>query len=1043
MSGRPARKKKLVRTKRLSDSDSTDTTSVDGGGGATPNITGSATPTLATWRPRETGMAEALNPKWRRAAVRAVELQESRKANQVFPISNHKSVFPAYTGNGKIGSSVTAEHTNVIPDVIPPALPEVTAEPIDLGGGAQDLLLPPVSLPTPPPISPPFTSAYSSYSAVPPSQDTPPPPPAWSDPPDNHGRDTDSESMPSSTHSSVLVDMGKVVGVLRTYPHEQDLDDLGDENGTVGEEVSDYDLSDDNFVSDSPAPTVCATCVQEARGQESEIEDSLFGDPLVYATFVAPVQQYSTETEPSRQPSFNSRQPSFNSRHPSFKQNSSEAEAAVQPEAVNYPVPVPALTVPGAGQQTHSDIYKDEVKDIYAEVPMDGWPSGSQAGPDVSEVSTAELNHQVNQERLSFIHSQESSEEPDYDQVPLPAPPSSHKVGSQPHTRPHKTLYDPQPWQGHGEQTGNARETTPHSKPNLAGLLSQQSSQGWEGGEESDTGANTIKRRSKRDRNRTGCGERGGTNNSNHGTYRRSKSRSKSRSPGREIDRAIVIVHHTTCSHGQGRVSRAGSPDNLSESSISFHENEVNFDLSPGSVNRTITGQENEPPVPEPPMWYDGPMDPCVSVSREPNMSKKCDGPSARIIQYSNWESCRESWFSSGSDPRPSSGSDCPPRPPSFGDSANYSANCSEPVNNCLKGSEPCEKSTCKSSAPNTPHLNRTKDQGSNTPCRSPSNSTLPRSTGARGGSAVRQSSRESGSSSSRPSSRPGTRPPTRSHSPGVLGPLRYPGLGGSTGNVAARSILSRPAHISRDSTPSESGCSSGPSAPSASDQEVGCADLVFQEPVSEEALIENLYHRFKRDQIYTWVSTMLVSINSYKKLSLYTPEVIDKYRSHCLDQLPPHIYSLADRAWHNLRDRGEDQAVILTGESGAGKTEAGKLVMQYIAAVTGHANEFQDIKYQLLQSNPVLEGFGNAKTLHNDNSSRFGKYIEVCFDFKGDPTGGNITNYWLEKTRVSHHSAQERNFHIFYQLLAGADVHLLSKSRMNLIASAWNPLFV
>ena len=217
---------------------------------------------------------------------------------------------------------------------------------------------------------------------------------------------------------------------------------------------------------------------------------------------------------------------------------------------------------------------------------MDGWPSGSQAGPDVSEVSTAELNHQVNQERLSFIHSQESSEEPDYDQVPLPAPPLPlpHKMGSHSlHARPIKTHYDPQTWQSHGEQPGIGHDTPlAHSgKQGGSGMLSQQSSQGWEGGEESDTGANTIKRRSKRDRNRTGCSERGGNSNSNHGTfYRRSKSRSKSRSPGREVDhRAIVIVHHTTCSHGQQRLSREGSPDNLSESSISFHENEVNFDM--------------------------------------------------------------------------------------------------------------------------------------------------------------------------------------------------------------------------------------------------------------------------------------------------------------------------------------------------------------------------------------------------------------------------------------------------------------------------------
>ena len=129
-----------------------------------------------------------------------------------------------------------------------------------------------------------------------------------------------------------------------------------------------------------------------------------------------------------------------------------------------------------------------------------------------------------------------------------------------------------------------------------------------------------------------------------------------------------------------------------------------------------------------------------------------------------------------------------------------------------------------------------------------------------------------------------------------------------------------------------------------------------------------------------------MVSINPYKKLSLYTPDVIDKYRSHCLNQLPPHMwvlpspqlsahlsslsYSLADRAWHLLRDNGQDQAVILTGESGAGKTEAGKLVMQYIAAVTGHSRINQDIKYQLLQANPVLEGKASTPLLVFDWNS-------------------------------------------------------------------------
>ena len=182
----------------------------------------------------------------------------------------------------------------------------------------------------------------------------------WSDPRDtwsdtrdhasNHGstcpirdggdtEDTESCRSSVSTHSSVLVDMGKVVGVLRSYPGLEDhdvLDDYDDDN--IGS-ASDLDVSDDNFLSESPptstattrdsATRVCATCAQEAKGQESELEDSLFGDPLVYATFVATVQQYSTETEPSRQPSFNSRQPSF-------KQNSSEAESqGQQPEVTS------------------------------------------------------------------------------------------------------------------------------------------------------------------------------------------------------------------------------------------------------------------------------------------------------------------------------------------------------------------------------------------------------------------------------------------------------------------------------------------------------------------------------------------------------------------------------------------------------------------------------------------------------------------------------------------------------------------------------------
>ena len=327
---------------------------------------------------------------------------------------------------------------------------------------------------------------------------------------------------------------------------------------------------------------------------------------------------------------------------------------------------------------------------------------------------------------------------------------------------------------------------------------SSTGSQGWEGGEESEGPGhecnNTIKRRAKRDRNHTRTlpnpknGEAGSctmvpVNHINHGTtFRRSKSRSKSRSPGREIDRAAIVIvhHHTTCGHGgQGR---GASPDNLSESSISFHENEVNFDLSPGSMTRQIPGAV-DPSVTsgEACLWYEGDPHGCVSVSREPAPnSHPRPSPNSRTIQYSNWESCRESWFSSGSSElRPSSGSDCPPpRPPSFSESSpNIAASSGQTVTpgagsgTKMTGSGKLMGSCTvldsgKSSAPSPHCLKRTRDAGTSTPRGgrgSPGlgSATLPRA-GVTAGVGPRQSSRDSGSSSSRPNSRPGTRPNTR-----------------------------------------------------------------------------------------------------------------------------------------------------------------------------------------------------------------------------------------------------------------------------------------
>ncbi|XDV31002.1 hypothetical protein PO909_033779, partial [Leuciscus waleckii] len=151
--------------------------------------------------------------------------------------------------------------------------------------------------------------------------------------------------------------------------------------------------------------------------------------------------------------------------------------------------------------------------------------------------------------------------------------------------------------------------------------------------------------------------------------------------------------------------------------------------------------------------------------------------------------------------------------------------------------------------------------------------------------------------------------------------------------------------------------------------------------------------------------------------------------------------YALADEAYRSLRDQDKDQCILITGESGAGKTEASKFVMSYVAAVCGKGQEVNKVKEQLLQSNPVLEAFGNAKTVRNDNSSRFGKYMDIEFDFKGDPIGGVISNYLLEKSRVVKQTRGERNFHVFYQLLSGASDDLLKKLKLDRDFSKYNYL--
>jgi myosin-1 len=212
----------------------------------------------------------------------------------------------------------------------------------------------------------------------------------------------------------------------------------------------------------------------------------------------------------------------------------------------------------------------------------------------------------------------------------------------------------------------------------------------------------------------------------------------------------------------------------------------------------------------------------------------------------------------------------------------------------------------------------------------------------------------------------------------------------------------------------------------------VGVQDFVLLEDFqSVDAFVDNLRKRFKENLIYTYIGQVLISVNPYKTLNIYTPQDVRQYRNTLFFDAPPHIFAVSDVAYRSLTEENRGQCILISGESGSGKTEASKKVLQFIAEATCHKGQVETVKDKLLQSNPVLEAFGNAKTNRNDNSSRFGKYMDVSFDSLGNPVGGNILNYLLEKSRVVHQNPRERNFHIFYQLLAGAEDEMLAKLQL------------
>lgn len=177
-------------------------------------------------------------------------------------------------------------------------------------------------------------------------------------------------------------------------------------------------------------------------------------------------------------------------------------------------------------------------------------------------------------------------------------------------------------------------------------------------------------------------------------------------------------------------------------------------------------------------------------------------------------------------------------------------------------------------------------------------------------------------------------------------------------------------------------------------------------------------------NKIYTWVGsnhTILLSVNPFQPLPLYSPEQIETHSHPPLNKpLPPHVYDIAYSAFQELVTDGTDQSILISGESGAGKTEATKQCLGFIAEIAGSDS---NLEQRILQTNPILESFGNAKTVRNNNSSRFGKWIEVHFDNQNRICGASIECYLLEKSRVVGQQANERNFHIFYQLFTSSEL--------------------
>lgn len=196
-----------------------------------------------------------------------------------------------------------------------------------------------------------------------------------------------------------------------------------------------------------------------------------------------------------------------------------------------------------------------------------------------------------------------------------------------------------------------------------------------------------------------------------------------------------------------------------------------------------------------------------------------------------------------------------------------------------------------------------------------------------------------------------------------------------------------------------------------------GKDDMIRLGELDEPAILRNLLIRYQRNQLYCYSGSILISVNPYQNLPIFDNDHIKKYTNRKIGELPPHVFAVSDNAYFAMQRHDRDQCIIVSGESGSGKTEAAKLMTKFLSTVSG---QHSMIENQVQESSFIMEAFGNARTSLNDNASRFGKYTDIHFNRRGCIESARVEQYLLEKSRLVWQPDDERNFHIFYCMLAG-----------------------